>query len=143
MLKDMLQPIVDQIKHTPHRPALLNDDGPCDFGTLGARCRGIMDALGSAPSGVVLIYGHKEIDAVAAMLACALHRRPFVFVDTANPTPRIAQIATTAQARVLIISHPLPGHVDGQVLETRSIRSRPFEWQATGTSGEKEIELGL
>jgi D-alanine--poly(phosphoribitol) ligase subunit 1 len=126
MFTDMLQAIVDRIKHTSHRPALLNDDGPCDFGTLGARCQGVMDALGSAPDGVVLIYGHKEVDAVAAMVACALTRRAFVFVDTANPPSRVAQIAQTAQARVLICSQPLPGHVDGLIVETRSIASRPL-----------------
>jgi D-alanine--poly(phosphoribitol) ligase subunit 1 len=124
MFTDMLLAIVDRIKHTAHRPALLNDDGPCDFGTLGARCQGFIDALDSAPDGVVLIYGHKEVDAVAAMLACALIRRPFVFVDTANPAPRIAQIEQTAQAGVLVCSQPLPGHVDGLILETRSIPSR-------------------
>ena len=126
MFADMLQAIVDRIKHTSNGPALLNDDGPCDFGTLGARCQGIIDALGSAPDGVVMIYGHKEVDAVAAMVACALIRRPFVFVDTANPPPRIAQIAQTAQARVVISSQPFPGHVDGLILETRSIPSRPL-----------------
>src|ERR1700740_918573 len=113
MLHDMLQPIALRIKHTPHAPAVLNDDGLCDFGSLGARCQGILDALGTAPFGVVLIYGHKEVDAVAAMLACALGRRPFVFVDTANPAPRIAQIATTAEARVVVSSQPLPGHALG------------------------------
>lgn len=138
MFTEMLQAIVDRIRHSSHRPALLNDDGPCDFGTLGARCQGILDSLGPAPDGVVMIYGHKEVDAVAAMLACALIGRPFVFVDIANPIQRIAQIAQTAQARVLMCSQPLPGHVDGQIFETRSIVSRPFI-----AAGRENFDRGL
>ena len=126
MFADMVQNIVQRIVHTSDRIALLNDDGPCDFGTLGARCQGIIDSISAAPQGVALIYGHKEVDAVAAMLACALTRRPFVFVDIGNPVPRINQIAQTSEAKVLICSQPLPGHVDGLMVETGSIASRPL-----------------
>src|SRR5262244_1969031 len=126
MFADMVQNIVDRIVHTSDRIALLNDAGPCDFGTLGARCQGIMDSISAAPEGVAMIYGHKEVDAVAAMLACALARRPFVFVDIGNPAPRINQIAQTSEAKFLICSQPLPGHFDGLMVESRSIASRPL-----------------
>src|SRR6516162_4246681 len=106
MFADMVQNILDRIVHTSDRVALLNDDGSCDFGTLGARCQGIMDSISVAPEGVAMIYGHKEVDAVGAMLACALARRPFVFVDVGNPTPRVNQIAQTSEAKVLICSRP-------------------------------------
>lgn len=126
MFADMVRSIVDRIVHTSDRIALVNHDGPCDFGALGARCQGIVDCISAAPEGVALIYGHKEVDAVAAMLACALAGRPFVFVDIGNPAPRITQIAQTSQAKVVICSQPLRGHFDGLMVETGSIASRSF-----------------
>ena len=122
----MLQQIIDRIRYTPDGIALLNDYESCTFGNLGARCQGIIDSFRTVQEGVALVYGHKQADAVAAMLACALTRRPFVFVDIANPLPRIAQIARTAQANLMLCSQQLPGHVDGSVIDTRSISSRPL-----------------
>jgi D-alanine--poly(phosphoribitol) ligase subunit 1 len=136
MFADIVKNIVDRIVNTSDRIALLNDDGPCEFGTLGARCQGIMDSISAAPEGVAMIYGHKEVDAVAAMLACALTRRPFVFVDMGNPAPRITQIAQTSEAKVLVCSQPLRGHFDGLMIETGSIASRPL----TMTRVEKNYE---
>ena len=126
MSTQMLQQIIDQILHTPDKIALLNDDGLWTFGTLGTRCQGIIDSIRTASEGVALIYGHKEADAVAAMLACALTRRPFVFVDIANPLPRIVQIARTALASVIVCSQPIPGHVEGLIVDTCSISPRPL-----------------
>jgi D-alanine--poly(phosphoribitol) ligase subunit 1 len=117
----MLQQISDRILHTPDKIALLNDDGPCTFGNLGARCQGIINSISTVSAGAALIYGHKEVDTVATMLACAFTGRPFVFVDIANPFPRLVQIARTSQARVIISCRPLPGQVDGQMVDTRSI----------------------
>jgi D-alanine--poly(phosphoribitol) ligase subunit 1 len=125
MFTDMIQNIVNRITHDPDRVALLNDEATCDFGTLGARCQGMIDALRIAPAGVAMIYGHKEVDAVAAMLACALVRRSFVFVDVGNPVARIRHIAQTARASVVLCSQPLPGNVDGLIVDCRSIPSRP------------------
>jgi D-alanine--poly(phosphoribitol) ligase subunit 1 len=122
----MLQQIVYRVLRTPDKTALLNDEGSWTFDTLGARCQGLIDSIRPASEGVALIYGHKECDAVAAMLACALDGRPFVFVDIANPLPRIAQIARIAQARVIICSQPLPGYLDGLIVDTRSISPRPL-----------------
>jgi D-alanine--poly(phosphoribitol) ligase subunit 1 len=106
--------------------ALLNDEGPWTFGAFGVRCQGIIDAIRAAPEGAALIYGHKEADAAAAMFACALVGRPFVFVDVSNPLPRIALIARTAQARVIVCSQPLPGYLDGLIVNTPSISPRPL-----------------
>jgi D-alanine--poly(phosphoribitol) ligase subunit 1 len=127
MFEDMLQAIVDRVKNCSKEPALLNENGLCDFGTLGARCQGIIDALECAPRGVALIYGHKEVDDVAAMLACALTRRPFVFVDIANPVRRIVQMARITQATVILKSHSLPGQANEIVFDACSIRSRRFK----------------
>jgi D-alanine--poly(phosphoribitol) ligase subunit 1 len=124
MFTDMIQSIVDRILQAPDRIALLNDEATCTFGTLGARCQGMIDCLRAAPQGAAMIYGHKEVDAVAAMLACALVRRPFVFVDVGNPLRRLGQIAQTARAAVTLCSRSLPGHVDGLVVDCRSLASR-------------------
>jgi D-alanine--poly(phosphoribitol) ligase subunit 1 len=126
MFEGMLQAIVDRIAHASDGVALTNDNETCDYANLGARCQGIMDVLEGAAEGVVMIYGHKEVDAVAAMLACALIRRPFVFVDTANPMARIAQIAQTAESKLIVCTRPLPGSVDGQIVDARSVASRQF-----------------
>jgi D-alanine--poly(phosphoribitol) ligase subunit 1 len=122
----MLQQIIDRVVHSPDKIALLSDDRAWTFASLGARCQGILDSIRTASEGAALIYGHKEADAVAAMLACALSRRPFVFVDIANPLPRIAHIARTAQASVIICSQPLPGYVEGLIVDTRSISLPPL-----------------
>lgn len=137
MFPDMFQAIVERIIQTPDHIALLNDDGTCTFGSLGARCQGIMDALAGS-SGVAMVYGHKEVDAVAAMLACALARRPFVFVDIANPVSRIAQIARTVEARVTLCSRPLAGPADGRVVDTRSVSCHPL---AIGRVAEADARL--
>src|SRR5437879_723289 len=122
----MVQAIVDRVAQTPDRIALLNEDGACDFGQLGARCQGIIDTICDAPDGVALIYGHKEVDVVAAMLACTLLGRAFVFVDIANPLPRIIQIANTADAKLIVCAQPLPSRVSGVIVETSTIVTRPL-----------------
>jgi integrase len=44
---------------------------------------------------------------------------------SANHLPRSAQIVRTAQANLMLCSQQLPGHVDGSVIDTRSISPRP------------------
>lgn len=82
--------------------ALAGPDGECGFDRLGARAGAVQTALRRLPAGAVLIHGHKEADAVAAMLACAADARPFCFVDRSQPPARVERVARIAGAVCLI-----------------------------------------
>jgi D-alanine--poly(phosphoribitol) ligase subunit 1 len=99
MVDYILRRIRDQIESAPDAPALVSEAGVTCFADLGRRCEAFRRSLADVEPGPLLVVGHKEHDCVAAMLACAVSGRPFVFVDRSNPVQRIERIAAIAGAR--------------------------------------------
>jgi D-alanine--poly(phosphoribitol) ligase subunit 1 len=99
MVDHILCRIRDHIANTPDAPALVSDVGVTSFSELGRRCESFRRSLADVEPRPLLVVGHKEHDCVAAMLACAMSGRPFVFVDRSNPVQRIEKIAAIAGAR--------------------------------------------
>ncbi|MBT9386242.1 AMP-binding protein [Pseudooceanicola sp. CBS1P-1] len=99
-----LDRIAQAIRSTPAAPALVTGGQIVSFAALGRRMQAIRTALARDPGlpGPVLVSGHKEADAVAAMLACMFAARPFVFVDRANPPERAALLARLSGAGVVV-----------------------------------------
>ncbi|MGM3175130.1 AMP-binding protein [Dickeya lacustris] len=104
MFSSVLDPIQTHIRLQPQQLALINDSGSYSFATLGLRIEAIRQALRAHKPRCVLIYGHKQLDAAAAMLACAFEATPFTFADIANPAERIGRIAHVTQADLILLT---------------------------------------
>lgn len=103
MADTFLKKIAEQMRDNPHAPALLSTGHLIGFGALGERVQAVLDILeATTDTDPVLIHGHKEPDAVAAMLACMFVGRCFVFVDRSNPADRVARIGRIAGARLAL-----------------------------------------
>ncbi len=92
------------MRENPQHLALVNDSGSYTFAQLGRRVEGIRQALRRHSPRCVMIYGHKQLDAAAAMLACAFETIPFTFADIANPTARIERIAIMVQIDLVLMA---------------------------------------
>jgi D-alanine--poly(phosphoribitol) ligase subunit 1 len=68
-----------------------------------------------------LIVGHKEADCVAAMIACAMTSRPFVFADRSYPVPRIKRIATVASVTGVLAAGPVPDDLKLPVIDVAKV----------------------
>ncbi|MCA7011879.1 AMP-binding protein [Dickeya dadantii] len=106
MFSSVLNPIQAHMRENPQHLALINDSGSYTFAQLGRRVEGIRQALRRHTPRCVMIYGHKQLDAAAAMLACAFEAIPFTFADIANPAARITHILSVAQADLLLLACP-------------------------------------
>jgi D-alanine--poly(phosphoribitol) ligase subunit 1 len=88
--------------------------GPGDRWThaqLARRARDLAAEL-AGESSPVLLYGHKEPELVAGMLAAARAGRPYVPVDSALPAERLMRIAAIARPGAVIAAEPLPVPVE-------------------------------
>lgn len=106
MFSSVLNPIQTRIRENPQHLAIVNDEGSYTFAQLGVRVEAIRQALQQHRPHCVMIYGHKQLDAAAAMLACAFEAITFTFVDIANPSARIAHIVAVTQADMLLLACP-------------------------------------
>ncbi|SLM65070.1 MULTISPECIES: AMP-binding protein [Dickeya] len=104
MFSSVLDPIQTHIRQQPQQLAIINDSGSYSFATLGLRIEAIRQVLRAHKPHCVLIYGHKQLDAAAAMLACAFEAMTFTFADIANPAERIGRIASVTQADLILLT---------------------------------------
>ncbi|ACT04986.1 AMP-dependent synthetase and ligase [Dickeya chrysanthemi Ech1591] len=104
MFSSVLNPIQSGMREHPQRLAIINDGGSYTFAQLGYRVEGIRQALQQHKPHCVMIYGHKQLDAAAAMLACAFEAIPFTFVDIANPPARLERIAAMVQMDLVLLT---------------------------------------
>lgn len=75
------------------RIAIVNAQGSWRYADIASRVGAICDELARIQPQRALIYGHKERDTAAALLACAWCGVPFTVVDSVNPPLRMARIA--------------------------------------------------
>lgn len=110
MLESLFQPVFDKIGSAPDAPALVMPDAHWTYGQLGAEILRFLTVLRDLPDGIMLIHGHKEPEAVAAMLAAIWLGRGYVFADASSPATRLDSIARTASAEFALAVGP--GHPD-------------------------------
>ena len=127
MAQQLLENIRDQIIFNPEKPALQTKGQVTRFGELGFRVQGILDRLSESPGGTVLITGHKQLDAVAAMLACMFAGRPFAFIDRSNPPDRAARVAAISNASLCLAAGPLCDWFDIDTVKLSDLPDRRLE----------------
>jgi D-alanine--poly(phosphoribitol) ligase subunit 1 len=98
MLESLFQPLFDRTGSAHDAAALVTPNAHWTYGRLGAEILRFLTLLRDLPDGTMLIHGHKEPEAVAAMLAAIWMGRAYVFADAANPASRMDSIARTASA---------------------------------------------
>ncbi|OTA14530.1 D-alanine-activating enzyme [Xenorhabdus vietnamensis] len=103
MFSTMIQSIVDRFHATPEAIALVHQEDSISFATLGQRVQAVLTLLGQLRPTFCVIYGHKEIDTVASILACTFANVPFSVVDTANPYKRVLQVQAVQQSDCLLL----------------------------------------
>ncbi|MEP4199234.1 MAG: AMP-binding protein [Aliishimia sp.] len=109
----LLTNIHTHMKVAPDAPALVGNGHITTFGMLAQRVQAIRNWLiRRQDSATLLIFGHKEAEGAAAMLACMFEGQPFVFVDQSNPADRVKRIAKTAGAKQALCTTHMPD-VDG------------------------------
>jgi D-alanine--poly(phosphoribitol) ligase subunit 1 len=123
MFQKILSDILGHVARRPDSPALITTTGVVTFGELGARVGGIRRELAALPAGNQMIIGQKEPDCVAAMIACALEGRAFVFADRSYPTARIELIARVGRTRSALIAGSVPADIGLAGLRLSSVPS--------------------
>ncbi|UJD92045.1 D-alanine--poly(phosphoribitol) ligase (plasmid) [Rahnella aquatilis] len=111
MFLSQIRPLFDRLRNRSNATALINQQGRYSFAELGARTAAIAHFLTPHAGCNVLIFGHKQLDAVACILACISKGCCFTFVDQANPPSRIEKIARMTGTEVIIttLAQPLAG----------------------------------
>ncbi|MET2948308.1 AMP-binding protein [Vibrio owensii] len=103
MFSTMIQSIVDRFHATPEAIALVQLKGPVSFATLGQRVQAVLGLLTQQHPTFCVIYGHKEVDTVASILACTFANVPFSVVDASNPYQRVAQVQAVHASDCLLL----------------------------------------
>ncbi|MEX5592635.1 AMP-binding protein [Pseudomonas orientalis] len=106
MFSSQIKPLFERLKNQDSAVALINQEGTCSFAELGLRTAAIARALAPWAGRNVLVHGHKQRDAVAAMLACISQGSCFTFVDQSNPVARVEKIAQLIRAEVIVTASP-------------------------------------
>lgn len=104
----------------PTRPAVVGPSGVLRYAELIDRASRLAGRW-AATIGPVLLYGHKEPAMVVGVLAALVAGRPYVPIDAATPTGRIARILDLARPEDAVLTRDAPGALVGE-LERRSIR---------------------
>lgn len=105
MFLSQLSPLFEKLRRQDSAVAIINQQDRYCYGALGKRVAAIAASLSAFQQQNVLIYGHKQIDAVAAILASILSNCCFTFVDEANPPSRVQKIAAlTGSVPILNVS---------------------------------------
>ncbi|MBD3787519.1 MAG: AMP-binding protein [Sphingomonadales bacterium] len=124
----MIDALRDRLTHGAGAPALYTGDEVWSFARLAARVQPVLDLLAGLDAGPpVLISGHKEADAVAAMLACMLCGRPFVFLDRSNPPDRGRRIAALSGAGDMLCAAAPPEIAQVRAHPLSALESRAFD----------------
>lgn len=109
------------------KPALIGTQYSLTYAGLGRRTQAIVHALLSAPKGMVLIHGHKELDIVPAMMAATFAKRGFVFADISYPMSRIQQIIDTCNCAVVLRTDSNAPTTDLTTITTDNLCDRILE----------------
>ncbi|MFP1950258.1 AMP-binding protein [Lonsdalea quercina] len=88
--------------------AIVNAQGSWRYDDIASRVGAICGELARIQPKSALIYGHKERDTAAALLACAWSGIPFTVVDSVNPPLRMARIAALYAAELILDGRERP-----------------------------------
>ncbi|HHA1787631.1 TPA: AMP-binding protein [Enterobacter ludwigii] len=106
MFLSQIKPLFEKLRVQDDAIAIINQQGDYSFAALGKRVAAIAGYLASYRGQTLLIYGHKQIDAVAAILASIVNNCCFTFVDEANPDSRVQKIALMSQSTLIVNTSP-------------------------------------
>ncbi|NKI73713.1 D-alanine--poly(phosphoribitol) ligase [Dickeya sp. CFBP 2040] len=102
MFLSQVKPLFEKLKNQEDAIAIINQQSDYSYAALGKRVAAITAYLVPFRGQTVLIHGHKQIDAVAAILASILSNCCFTFVDEANPASRVQKITLMTKATVIL-----------------------------------------
>ncbi|MFJ4389499.1 AMP-binding protein [Pseudomonas soli] len=108
MFLSQIKPLFERLKYQDSSTALINQQGIYSFAELGLRTAAIAQLLAPWAGRNVLVHGHKQMDAVAAMLACINQGCCFTFVDQSNPVARVEKIAELIRAELILTATAAP-----------------------------------
>ncbi|WP_248751776.1 AMP-binding protein [Pseudomonas sp. MWU15-20650] len=111
MFSSQIKPLFERLKYQDNATALINQQGIYSFAELGLRTAAIAQVIAPWAGRNVLVHGHKQLDAVAALLACISQGSCFTFVDQSNPLARVEKIANLTRAELILTAttHKLEG----------------------------------
>ncbi|OSN03982.1 AMP-binding protein [Lonsdalea iberica] len=107
MFTSMMRMIGQQL-FSNRRIAIVNAQGSWRYRDMASRVGAICGELARIQPKRALIYGHKERDTAAALLACAWSGIPFTVVDSVNPPLRMTRIATLYAAELILDGRERP-----------------------------------
>lgn len=120
--------------------AILGAGGTVGHAELHARARDLARRLAGRTS-PVLLYGHKQPEMLAGMLAALQVRRPYIPVDSSLPPARAARIVEIGRPGDAIAAEPLPQAVAASLARVAGAASPAAAGLAyilftSGTTGE-------
>lgn len=121
------------------KPALITQSHSMSWACLGRRVQAIYDALRTAPAGMALIHGHKELDVIPAMMAATLADRGFVFADISYPSHRVKQIVQTCRCAVTLRTDPAALQTDLYTIDTDRLCDRILEDLSLDPTDEEKL----
>ncbi|WJY13488.1 AMP-binding protein [Pectobacteriaceae bacterium CE90] len=102
MFSSMMQAIVSHLDQSGDTIAIISPDGQFSCRQVAGRVQAIVDVLQQLKPTRVLVFGHKELDTLSALLACAYCGIAFTVVDSANPLSRVVKMAEIYQTDLIL-----------------------------------------
>lgn len=103
-----LQNILDS-EQSLNTTAYVNDIGEYTYKELFSRAEAVRVFLNHRNIKTpVIVYGHKQVELIAAFLACNAAGVPFVPVDVSIPADRLQNILTLSRAELILAAATLP-----------------------------------
>ena len=97
--------MIDEFKRVAinnSKVAIIEGNNKITYLELIEKVKKYADYLTREDSGIVAIYGHKEIEMIISILSCIMSHRPYVILDNSLPKERIKKIIEITKARLLI-----------------------------------------
>lgn len=103
----MISRIEEAVKANPDRLAYIHNNESITYKKLWERVCETAQYIEKQSSGPVIVYGHKSVDMIVAMLSCLKAKRAYVPVDVSMPISRLRDIIGMSDASLLIACEPV------------------------------------
>ena len=98
----MLKKIKRVVEKTPNKIAYKVNDKSITYKELWNRANEYADLLKRQGTSPVIIYGHKEINVIIAILSCIIADRPYVPIGPCTPLYRVKQIISLTKSTLIL-----------------------------------------